>query len=136
MNQDLHNNVVTKVALNGQTINSATTTQGNIIDTQYYNALEFVIGVDAYTSGTVTPLIEEGDQANLSDAAAVDANYILGDYASVAGVLIAANTQSRLGYIGVKRYVRLSLVTTGSVNLYAKASAVMGHPHTAPTPFP
>lgn len=129
--KDLHNNVLQRIAFNGATINTDTTTAGNIIDTQFYESIEFVMQVNAYTLGTVTPLIQDGDSSTLTDAAAVSDTFLLGTEAAAA--LTAANTSSRIGYVGKKRYVRLSAVTTASANLYFSALAILGNPHNAPT---
>jgi hypothetical protein len=129
--QDIHYNVQQITAFNGATINTDTTTAGNIIDTQFYEAIEFTIQTNAWTTGNITPLLTEGDDPALTDGVAVDAAFLLGSYADA--VLNAANESSRIGYVGKKRYVRLSLVSAGSANLYASSMAILGHPHTAPT---
>lgn len=129
--QDLHFNVKEVIAFNGATISTDTTTVGNIIDTQFFEALEFIMQVNARSAGTVTPLIEDGDDSSLTDAAAVADDFLLGTEAGAA--IAAANTSSRIGYVGKKRYVRLSFVSTGTANLYASAVSVKGYPHTAPT---
>lgn len=132
--QDIHNNILQAIALNGQTIATDTTTVGNIIDTQYFEALEFIVQVNARSAGTVTPLIEDGDNSALSDAAPVSDQFLIPSINAEANAAIStANTASRVGYVGKKRYARLSLVSTGTANLYASALAVKGHPHTAPT---
>lgn len=129
--KDLHNNVLQRIAFNGATINTDATTAGNIIDTQFYESIEFVLQVNAWSAGTVTPLIQDGNSSTLTDAAAVTDDFLLG--AETAAALNAANTSSRIGYVGKKRYVRLSAVSTGTANLYFSAMAILGNPHDAPT---
>lgn len=132
--QDLHNNVLQAIAFNGATIATDTTTVGNIIDTQYFEALEFILQVNARTLGTITPLVQDGEDSLLADATAVADQFLIPSVGAEANAAIStANTATRLGYVGKKRYVRLSLVSTLTANLYASALAVKAHPHTAPT---
>ena len=130
--KDLHDNILSKNGCNGGTISSATTTTGVIIDTQFFEAIEFILRVDAWSVGTASIHLEDGNDPALADAAAVDPTFELGTEANTA--IAAANTTSRIGYSGKKRYVRADIVTVGgSVSLYAGISAILGFPHTAPT---
>lgn len=128
---DLHNKIQERNALNFQTIASDTTTAGVIIDTLSFESVEFILKTGAVTAGDVTALIEDGDDAGLSDAAAVADQFLLGTEAAT--ILNAANGNSRIGYNGKKRYVRLSAVTDNSANLEVGAIAVLGAPLDAPT---
>lgn len=130
---DMHNDVLAKVAKNTAAISTSTTTTGVIIDTNGYESLEFIVQSGAYTDGTYTPLIEESDAANLSGSNAVADEDLLGLEADAA--VSAANTVKRIGYIGHKRYVRLSLVST-SVTSGATlgATAILGRPAVRPAP--
>lgn len=111
MEYDLHNNVNGAVALASAIINSNTTTVGEIIDTAGFDSLEFIIQSGTITDGAYAFLLEEGDAANLSDAAAVSADETLGDL--VGFVAADDDTVKRVGSIGKKRYQRLSIVSTG-----------------------
>lgn len=128
MQRDLHDNIDERTALNQQTINTDTTTAGVIIDTAGYESLEFILQTGAVSAGDVTPLLQDGDDSGLSDVAAVAADFRLGNLVT----LDAANGVTRVGYVGKKRYVRLSAVSDNSANLIAGAIAVLGHPHSAP----
>jgi hypothetical protein len=111
--RDLHNNIKAEAALNVSAISTDTTTVGSIIDMQGYGALEFIIRSGTLTDGTYTPLIEEGDAANLSGATAVADADLLGTEAAAAFVAADDNVVKKVGYIGNKRYVRLSIVSSG-----------------------
>lgn len=128
---DMHNQVLQKVALNLGTINSDTTTNGAIIDTQGFEALEFVVQAGTVSAGTFTPLIEESDSSDMSGSNAVADADLLGTEAEAA--LSASNTAKRIGYRGSKRYVRLSLVSAGSANAVVGATAILGRPMVAKT---
>lgn len=99
-----------------------TATVSNIIDCQGYDAvtLAYVTGTNADADATVTALLEEGDVSNLSDATAVsDADMVsqtAGTAPEAAGsYTFADDGESRaIGYIGSKRYIRLTLTPSGN----------------------
>ena len=129
MIRDLHNHLEQRNALNIQTINSDTTTNGNIIDTQDYEACEFVLLMGTLTDGDYTVLIQHGDNSALSDAAAVADSQLLG---TEAGASFTADTDdnrvSKIGYIGTKRYVRFNIVSTStSSGATMGAICLLGH---------
>lgn len=131
MEYDLHNNVKAVQALNHQTINTNTTTAGVIIDTQGFESIEWVIQSAAITDGTYVAKIEDGDDSGLSDAADVATELVLGTLPSFGAA--DDNVVKRVGCIAKKRYVRLSLVSTGVTTGGALgAVAVQGHPHSMP----
>jgi hypothetical protein len=133
--RDLHDNIFVYNALNTSTIATDTTTNGNIIDTQAFESVEFVIQSGTVTDGTFTPSIQEGDESNLSDAETAT-DLIPESGAATAATFVAANDNAvrRLGYIGGKRYVRLRLASTGTTSGGVfSATAILGHPQNMPT---
>ena len=131
--RDLHNNIAPAVAFDTAAISSNTTTAGNIIDRQGYEAVEFILLSGTLTDGTYTPLIEHGDAANLSDAAAVADSELLGTEADAAFAATEDDAVKRVGYIGSKRYVRLSIVSASTTSGGTmSAIAVKGRAHTNP----
>lgn len=130
MQRDMHNNVDEKNALNVEPITTNTTTVGNIIDTAGFESLEFVVVLGDRTDGTYTLKLEDGDNSGLSDAADVAADLRLGALTA----MNASDQVARIGYIGHKRYVRLSIVSTGVTTGVdaAGAIAILGHPMHAP----
>ncbi len=129
--QDMKNNILQKVALNTQVIASDTTTAGVIIDTQGFEALTFLMQVGVVTAGDVTMLIEESDDAAFATSNEVIDSELLGTEADT--TLDTSQTISRIGYIGCKRFVRLSAVTDNSADLTVGAAAILGHPRKAET---
>lgn len=134
MRKDLHNNIDAENALDSQTIGSNTTTVGNIIDTRGFGGLEFLIQSGTLTDGDYVPLIEEGDDPGLSDAAEIPAASYLNGKPDATFALADDDLVKRIGVkLGTKRYIRLSLVstnvTTGGV---FSAAAVKGNPDNAP----
>lgn len=131
MEYDLHSNVDDRVAVVQQAVAADTLIVGAIIDTLDFESLEYVIQVGTITTGTVSFVLEEGDDSGLSDAAAVSADETLG---ALTGLLVTDDDSTkRLGSIGKKRYQRLSLQPAGSAAInFIGASAILGHPKTAP----
>lgn len=128
---DIYNDLYPQIAFDTQLIDSDTTTAGNIIDTAGYTSgilLSLFSGV--VTAGDITPLIEEGDASNLSDATAVEDRkivpvniggtwYYTGQEA--ASKIDASNTIRDIGLVGTKRFIRVSFVSDNSADLTAGA---------------
>lgn len=123
---DLSSVLKPAIALNTSTIASDTTTDGNTIDMQGYNSIMFTLITGTRTAGTLTPLIEESDTgAFTGEETAVADDDLVGTEAAAA--LSAANDISKIGYIGKKRYVRLTIVSTGSTDAFVvTGSAILG----------
>lgn len=111
-----------------------------IIDTLGYEACELVLvtGTETDADATFAALVEDGDAANLSDAAAVDDAYLVGTEA-LASFTFADDVECRkIAYKGSKRYVRLTVTPSGnnSGNIFLAGVAILGKPATAPTANP
>lgn len=128
---DLHNNISVKNALNSQSVSTNTTVNGNIIDLLGFGALEFAIFQGAYTDGTYTYNIQEGNASNLSDAAITNASNVFGSLPAVNAV----NGVARVGYrVGAFRYVRLQVTSTGvTTGANVGAIAILGAASQMPT---
>jgi len=114
---DIRSGLLPKYAFDVQAISTDTTTTGAIIDTKDYDrGIVFTLLCSAYTDGTYTPLLEEGDDSGLSDATAVpDANLIGTEAgAALSAVDAEGSTLNSLGAFGTKRYLRLSIVSTST----------------------
>ena len=114
--RDLHHSIRAEVALKAAAITSNTTTVGEEIDMDEFESLELIIQAGVITDGTYTPLVEEalddGTGSPGAFTAVVDAD-LLGTEAGA--VLVAADDDktTKIGYLGQKRFVRLSIVSTG-----------------------
>ena len=114
---------------------------GQIIDHQGYDSAEYdiLLGAIADADATFTVLLEEGDQSNLSDAAAVaDADMVsqtLGTAPETAASF-AFNSDDqvrKLGYIGSKRYTRLTITPASNTGAWLVAACCrLGHPARKP----
>lgn len=137
--QDLHNNIHIKRVLSPASVADNTAQVGQIIDRQGFDALEYVIATGSLgdADATFTVLLEEGDAANLSDAAAVADADLLGTEALASFVFSDDDKVFKLGYKGNKRYTRLTITPGANASAALLAAvAVLGHPAIAPTANP
>lgn len=109
---------------------------GQIIDKKGFESLTYVIatGSIADADATFTVLLEEGDNSALSDAAAVDDADLLGTEVLAAFQFDDDNETRKLGYIGSKRYTRLTITPVANASAAVIAAvAILGNPAVAPT---
>lgn len=132
--RDLHNNIKTDTAFNIQAISSDTTTPGNIIDTAEFEGLEFILLASTLTAGDFTPFIEDDDDPTFLGSVAVLDDFLIGTEAEAAYIGGSGdNTTRRIGYIGKKRYVRLSIVSENGADGTLGAIVIKSFPRSAPT---
>jgi len=135
--KDLHNHISPVNALTLTTINSNTTTNGIIIDRQGFGALEFLFRANTITDGSYAIVVQHGNDPSLSDAATVPADQLLGTTADAGFVAADDNKTKRIGYLGIKRYVRANIVSTGVTSGGSfVAIALKANPDIGPTPNP
>ncbi len=96
-----------------------------IIDRQGADSLTFLIltGSLPDADATFAVTMEHGDAANLSDTAAVPAADIVGTLALAGFTFAADDSVRKVGYLGSKRYVRLTI--TPSANTSASLVAAV-----------
>jgi len=120
-------------AFDVQLIQSDTATNGEIIDTQGYDAFRFVIQAGTITLGTIATILQEGDDSGLSDASTVataDLVYPTGE----TDANFAATDDNKVkivGYVGGKRYLRIVLTTAASADLTVGVVALGEYPSNA-----
>ena len=128
--RDLKNDIKIVNGLNIASITTNTTTAGVEVDTQGYESVTIEVITGARTDGTVTPLLQESDVSATYSGSVADED-LIGLEADAA--LSALNARSRFGYIGKKRYIKVSLVSTSvTTGLTAGASVILGNPKSAP----
>lgn len=134
MEHDIHSQMRALPAFNRATINTATTTNGNIIDLAGYEGCEIVILTDTITaagSGASGALYESDTGAFGGEQTLVPVDKIRGGY-PVIDQDADDNKAFRFGYTGKKRYVRTSIVSLASFNGSLSAIAIVGVPRNAP----
>ncbi len=87
----------------------------------------------ADADATFAVLVEDCDDSGLSDNAEVTDAALL-ETEALAGFMFANDNETRrIGYVGDKRFVRLTITpTNNSGNAFLSALAIQGHPHQAP----
>lgn len=94
-------------------------------------------GVLADADATFTALLEHGEQANLSDAAAVPDEELIRTEVLASFTFADDNKARKLGYRGAKRYTRLTITPTNNTAAAPiTIIPVLGHPRIAPTANP
>ena len=124
--KDLHNNIECRRSISSHQVSDNTAAVGQIIDGINAEAIEYVINVGtlADADATFTVLLEDGDDSALSDNAAVVDGFLLGTEALASFTFAADDTVRKLGYIGPKRYTRLTITpasNTGAADIGAVA---------------
>lgn len=111
-----------------------------IVDRLGYDSLCYgiLLGANTDADATFAVLLEDGDDSGLSDAAAVIDDELTGTELLAAFTFGDDNETRKLGYVGSKRYSRLTITPTGnnSGNIYVAVVAILGDPHIRPTANP
>lgn len=137
--KDIHDNLHFVPLFNPKAAVADDTAQVSaIIDTAGFEALELVLqnGTNADVDATFAVLVQDGNDPALADASTVPANQLLGTIAQAGFTFADDNEARKIGYIGGKRYVRVTVTPTGNTGgtLFLAGVAILGHPRSAPTP--
>jgi hypothetical protein len=139
--RDSISDIQVKRAISPVSVSDNTAQTSQIIDMQGYGSLAFLIliGSVADADTTFAVLVEHGDASNLSDAAAVsDGDMVSQTYGTApetaAGFQFDDDNEVRkIGYIGNKRYVRLTITPANNASAAVLAAvAVLGKPDVVP----
>jgi hypothetical protein len=137
--KDMTNCCTPKRVIAPVSVADTTAQVGQIIDSQGFESVTYIIatGSIADVDATFTILLEEGNVANLSDAAAVADADLLGTEVLAAFQFDDDNECRKLGYIGSKRYTRLTITPVANASAAVIcAVAILGHPQISPTANP
>lgn len=132
--RDIRSQLLPRLAF-AAAISSDTTTNGAIIDTKDDDGgIVFTLLESDYTDGTYTPLIEEDDVVGFGSATAVPDDKLIG---TEAGAAISAGQAdgdilTSIGVFSNKRFVRLSIVSTGTSTGATIAATYQGGSEVAP----
>lgn len=136
--RDLANRINIKRAISpAAAVTDNTPLVSQIIDISGYESLVFAIlaGSLADADATFAVTMDHGDVSNLSDAAAVPAAQMTGLLANASLTFANDDTVRKIGYVGMKRYVRLTITpaaNTGNAFLAAFAIQSMGRYRSTP----
>lgn len=137
--KDLMNLIDVKRVISPVSVADTTAQVGQIIDRKGFDGLTYLIatGSIADADATFTVLLEEGDAASMSDAAAVADADLIGTEALAAFVFSDDDKCRKLGYKGAKRYTRLTITPVANASAaLLSAMAVLSAPMLAPTANP
>lgn len=138
MKEHLHN---TKAVVALAQANVTATGNGITLDRQGFYSVMFVFAFSAVSANDVSNylsvLIQEGDVSDGSDMATISdtSRIIYNSYTSPTSDITGATVGGifKIGCMtGVKRYVRIRLVETGTVDVTGNCIAILGHPTHAP----
>lgn len=135
--RDLANHIEVRRAISpAAAVTDNTPFVSQIIDLLGFSELMFaiLIGALADADATFTVLVEHGDVANLSDAAAVPDVQLTGTEVSAGFTFAADDKVRKIGYVGSKRYVRLTVTpANNSGNAFLSAVAILSGARYSPT---
>jgi hypothetical protein len=112
---------------------------GQIIDKQNYDSLTYLIqtGSLADADATFTVLLEESNDSAMAGAVAVADADLLGTELLAAPLFSSDDRVFKLGYIGNRRYTRLTITPAANTgNVFLAVTAILGHPALGATPNP
>jgi hypothetical protein len=129
MNLDLlRNHEVRRAISPAAAVTDNTPFVSEIIDLKGAKACHFMVALGALADAdtTLTVLVEDGDDASLSDNAAVADEFLFGTEALAAIDFADDNATRVIGYHGPKRYVRLTITPANNTgNIFLAALAVL-----------
>lgn len=134
--RDLYNNLAIRRAISPVSVADNTAQVSQIIDRQGFDSLVFgiAIGSVADADATFTVLVEDGNDSGLSDAAAVAGSELNGTEAAAGFQFDSDNQTRKIGYNGIKRYVRLTITPANNASAaLLSAVAILGHASLQPT---
>ena len=137
MRKDLYNDFTLRPVITPAANANLGTTPlvGTVIDSKGYESLTYglITGVLSDVDATYTALLEESDASGSGFTAVADAD-MLGTEAAAGFTFAADGATRKLGYIGKKRYTRLTITPAAadSGNSPIGAIAILSRPHLAP----
>lgn len=137
--KDLMNNIDVKRVISPVSVADTTAQVGQIIDRRGYDSLTYVIALGSIgdADATFTVLLEESDDSGMSGSNAVADADLLGTEALAGFQFDDDNECRKLGYVGAKRYTRLTITPVANASAaLLSAVAVLGAPALAPTANP
>lgn len=136
--RDFMSGMDVKRAISPVSVADTTAQVSQIIDMQGVDGLTFVIltGSIADADATFAVLVEHGDVSNLSDAAAVPDEQLVGTEALAGFQFDDDNECRKIGYRGGKRYVRLTITPAANASAALLAAVAVLRPTLRPAANP
>lgn len=107
--------------------NSDTAIAGQVHDLSGCESAAWVISIGRLTDtdATFTVLVQDDDASGFGTAAAVADEYLIGTEAGASFTVANDHEVRKIGYIGPKRYVKLTITPSGNNSGAASLSAVL-----------
>ena len=137
--KDLASNIDVKRVISPVSVADNTAQVGQIIDRRGFDSVTFLIAIGSVADAdtTFTVLLEESDDSGMSGGNAVADADLIGTEALAGFQFDDDNECRKLGYVGNKRYLRLTITPANNASAALLAAvAVLGHPSLAPTANP
>jgi len=131
-------NPLNAVAPQSTAVNTAIVS--GILDRQGFESLTFLLHYGALFAGSSFAVtLEHGNDPALADTAAPATTDLIGTLANAGGTQAGglANTTRKIGYIGNKRYLRITITPSANgATSFVACQILKGHPNVAPTANP
>lgn len=121
--KDIHNTMFQETIMVNENIISDTVTLSAIIDTVKFYGHEFLITGSEILDGEYVISIQEGNEVDdeatptvITDGATADSEDILATLSNLTLTVAETGLTARLGYIGVKRWLRVELTSTATTS--------------------
>lgn len=135
MPKDMASNIKAVRAISPVSVADNTAAVSQIIDTANFNSLTFLIalGSIADADATFAILVEESADSGFSTSNAVADDDLIGTEAGAVFQFDDDNECRKIGYIGSKRYVRLTITPSGNASAaLLSAIALLGFGRSLP----
>jgi hypothetical protein len=132
--RDLASNIAIRRAISPVIVADNTAAVGQVVDGLGYDSMAYVItaGTIADADASFAVLVEHSDDDDSGFVAVPDTD-LIGTEADAGFDFDDDNGTGKIGYVGPKRFTRLTITPSGnSGNAAIAAVAVLGHPHHAP----
>jgi hypothetical protein len=125
--RDLYSSLSVQRAISPVSVADNTAAVSQIIDRQNYDKLMFAIltGSLADADATFTVLVEHDDASGFGTAVAVPDDMLNGTEAGASFTFAADDSTRKIGYVGDKRYVRLTITPAGNASAALIAAAAI-----------
>lgn len=132
--RDLAHNIGIRRAISPVVATDNTAIVGQVIDGLGFRSIAYIIatGALADADATFAVLVEHSDEDDTGFEAVAD-EYLIGTEAEAGFDFDDDNAVRRIGYVGAKRFTRLTITpAANSGNAAIAAMAILGHPLSAP----
>lgn len=119
---------------NYDVITTDTTTVGATFDTADHElGFSVLLSAPAWTDGTYTLLLEESDDAGMAGAVTIPTEKLIGAFPAVSAATVDGAALGKVGVFSNLRYIRVSIVSTGTTSGATIRTTVIKHSEYLPT---